>query len=381
VTVLPPGSALGIVGGGQLGWLFGKAAKDAGFRFHVLTPEDSSPATTIADSVTTAALDDVDAFRAFARGVAALTIDTEHISSEALDAASRKTRVCPAPGVIATTQSRLRMREVLGPAGLPLVPYRPVSSAGQLERALAEIGIPSILKSATEGYDGKGQVRIRGDQSPVDAWEALGTRDAVLEQFIPFAAEFSVIVARGPDGEMLAYEPFENVHTEGILDHTVWPSRLDPETAGRATSIAQAAAEVLDVVGLLCVEFFLLDDGTILINECAARTHNSGHLTIEAAETSQYDQVVRILAGMPLGSTRRLRAAAMANLVGGLHVSSSTFIQPATPEIALYDYGKSFDDRRKLGHLVAVDESDPLAALADALSARAQIATRAVPGS
>ncbi len=366
-----------MIGGGQLAWLFGEAAHRAGYRFHVLTPDATSTATRAADSVTVAALDDIDAFVTFAKGVAALTIDTEHIGTEALAAAARLARVWPAPEVIATTQSRVLQRDALAPAGLPLVPYLAVRGVDDLAAAMAEISVPSILKSATEGYDGKGQVRLRGGESPDDAWRALGADAAVLERFIPFAAEFSVIVARDAADNCVAYEPFENVHTEGILDHTAWPSRLDARLAAEATLVARRAAEALGVVGLLCVECFLLDDGTILINECAARPHNSGHLTIEAAEASQYDQLVRVLAGLPLASTRRLRAAAMANLVGGLHVESSRFIPSGDQDITLYDYGKSYVDRRKLGHLVAVHPSDPGAALARALSERAAIAERA----
>lgn len=366
-----------MIGGGQLAWLFGEAAHRAGYRFHVLTPDATATATRVADSVTVASLDDVDAFVAFAGGVAALTIDTEHIGTEALAAAARLTRVWPAPEVIATTQSRIHQREALAPAGLPLVPYRPVRGVDDLASAMAEIGAPSILKSATEGYDGKGQVRMTGGEWPESVWQALGAHAAVLERFIPFAAEFSVIVARDAEGNCVAYEPFENVHTEGILDHTAWPSRLDDRLAGEATSIARLAAEALGVVGLLCVECFLLDDGRILINECAARPHNSGHLTIEAAEASQYDQLVRVLAGLPLASTRRLRAASMANLVGLLHVESAGFVPSGDPGITLYDYGKTYADRRKLGHLVAVHPTDPVAALARALSERAVIAERA----
>jgi len=368
-----------MIGGGQLAWLFGEAAHRAGFRFHVITPDATATATRIADSVTVAPLDDVHAFVDFASDVSALTIDTEHIGAEALVAASRQARTWPAPEVIATTQSRILQREALAPAGLPMVPYLPVRSATDLERGLAEIGTPSILKSATEGYDGKGQVRITDGESAEGSWRALGAHAAVLERFIPFAAEFSVIVVRDATGESAAYDPFENVHTEGILDHTVWPSRLDDRQAAEATSIARRAADALGVAGLLCVECFLLDDGSILINECAARPHNSGHLTIEAAEASQYDQLVRVLAGLPLASTRRLRAAAMANLAGGLHVESSRFVASGDPDITLYDYGKTFALRRKLGHLVAVHPTGALAALDRALTERAAIAGRAKP--
>lgn len=366
-----------MIGGGQLAWLFGEAAHKAGYRFHVLSPDPNATATRIADSLTVAALDDVAGFVAFARGVSALTIDTEHIGTEGLAAAAAHTAVWPAPEVIATTQSRIRQREALAPAGLPLVPYLPVRDVADLERALVEIGAPSILKSATEGYDGKGQVRIAGGESPEQVWQSLGAHSAVLERFIPFAAEFSVIVARDASGQSVVYEPLENVHTEGILDHTVWPSRLDERLVSEATSIARRAAEALGVVGLLCVECFLLDGGTIYINECAARPHNSGHLTIEAAEASQYDELVRVLAGLPLAPTRRLRAAAMANLVGLIHVESSHFVPSEDPDITFYDYGKSYVDRRKLGHLVTVHPTDPAAALARALAERAAIAGRA----
>lgn len=370
-----------MIGGGQLAWLFGEAAHKAGYRFHVLSPDPNATATRIADSVTVAAFDDSAGFVEFARGVSALTIDTEHIGADALAAAAEHTQVWPAPEVIAITQSRIRQREALAPAGLPLVPYLPVRGVADLVAALAEIGAPAILKSATEGYDGKGQVRIAGGESADQVWESLGAHAAVLERFIPFAAEFSVIVARDASGQSVAYEPFENVHTEGILDTTTWPSRLDERLAGEATSIARRAAEALGVVGLLCVECFLLDDGAILINECAARPHNSGHLTIDAAESSQYDELVRVLAGLPLAPTRRLRAAAMANLVGLLHVESSRFVPTGEPDITLYDYGKSYVDRRKLGHIVAIHPTDPAAALARALAERTAIAGRARPAS
>ena len=253
--------------------------------------------------------------------------------------------------------SGAREKQFLASAGLPVAPFALVTTLPQLEAALAEIGTPAVLKTAAFGYDGKGQVRIDQKRQAADAWHALGGQPAVLEGFVTFQHELSVVAARGVDGAFVHYGALENIHRNHILDLTIAPARIPAEVARQAVELARATLEKLDVVGVLCVEFFWADDGRLLINELAPRPHNSGHLTIEAAFTSQFEQQVRAICGLPLGSTEFVRPAAMANLLGDLWRDGEPdwAAAYATPGVKLHLYGKqSARKGRKMGHLTAL---------------------------
>jgi 5-(carboxyamino)imidazole ribonucleotide synthase len=284
--------------------------------------------------------------------------------------------VRPSGHVLHTTQQRAREKAFLAAAGLPVTPFRVVGSLAELQRALGEIGIPAILKSAAFGYDGKGQARIDHFEQTGEAWAALGGQPCVVEAFVNFQCELSVVAARGVDGSFVHYGAFENVHRHHILDLTVAPARIPPQVAHEAVEVARATLEKLDVVGVLCVEFFWARDGRLLINELAPRPHNSGHLTIEAACTSQFEQQVRAICALPLGSTELVRPAAMANLLGDLWDAGAPEWAAAwaIPGVKLHLYGKATARAgRKMGHLTAlaptVDE-----ALEKVLAARRAVA-------
>jgi 5-(carboxyamino)imidazole ribonucleotide synthase len=271
-----------------------------------------------------------------------------------------------------TTQQRAREKQFLATAGLPVAPFALVTTQLELDTALARIGAPAVLKTAAFGYDGKGQVRIDDTNQAADAWGTLGSQPAVLEAFVTFQHELSVVAARGLDGSFAHYGALENIHRNHILDLTITPARIPAEVAAQAVELARAVLEKLDVVGVLCVEFFWAGDGRLLINELAPRPHNSGHLTIEAALTSQFEQQVRAICGLPLGSTEFVRPAAMANLLGDLWQDGEPdwAAAYATPGVKLHLYGKqSARKGRKMGHLTALAPQVEYA-IANVLAAR-----------
>ena len=297
--VLAPGSRIGLMGGGQLGRMFILAARSMGYRVSVFVPEDSSPAGQVADEETTRDYLDEEAVRAFARSVDVLTFEFENIPQQALQWASEYGEVRPRGEILHTTQNRAREKEFLAAAGFPLPAWANVATAEDLAAAARLTGYPAILKTASFGYDGKGQQRLESDK---DARQCdLSGGPFVLEAKVPFAMEVSVIVARGSDGQMVCYPVCENMHRNHILDTTVVPARVSPDVAGRAEQLARAVAAQLHLVGVLAVEMFLLPDGTLLINELAPRPHNSGHFSIDACVTSQFEQQVRAVCQWPLG--------------------------------------------------------------------------------
>jgi 5-(carboxyamino)imidazole ribonucleotide synthase len=349
VTDLP----LGIIGGGQLAWMFVLAAHRLGEQVFVYAQDESALALLEADGGAVGSLDDVDAIAAFARSVRALTVDTEHIAPAALEAAADVATLWPSPRTLKTTQTRIGQRAALTAARLPVVPYTEIRSEDDLRAAAEATGVPAVLKADRQGYDGRGQVVVREPDGFEAAWDALGRRDAVLEPWVNFELEFSVITVRDPAGNVVAYDPIYNHHVDGVLDLSVWPSGIPEASAARAIEIGTEAAIALGVVGPLCTECYLMPDGSVLINECAARAHNSGHLTIEASETSQFAQQVLILAGMVAGPTTRVTPAAMANLLGVTHVADRGPWE--TPDlVTAYDYGKDIRPGRKVGHLTAL---------------------------
>ncbi len=350
-----PGATVGVLGSGQLGRMFAIAARRMGYRVHTFSPEYDTPTGQVADLEVTAAYDDLDKVREFARGVSVVTFEFENVPAATAEAAAEHAEVRPGGSVLHTTQNRLREKAFLAGAGFPVAPFAAVRSAEELRRALEEIGSPAVLKTADWGYDGKGQVKIDGNAEA--AWESLKTGEAILEAFVDFEREVSVVAARGTDGSFAHFGVLANDHRNHILDITVSPAPVPPRVEKEAVEIARGILEGLGVVGVLCVEMFLTRDGRLLVNELAPRPHNSGHLTFDACVTSQFEQQLRAICGLPLGSTELLRPAAMANLLGDLWSGGEPDWAAACrfPEVKLHLYGKAAArPGRKMGHLTAL---------------------------
>lgn len=368
MTPILPGGTLGVLGSGQLGRMFTVAARQLGYRVHVFSPESDSPTGHVADREFVAGYEDLDAVADFAKSVDVVTFEFENVSAAATETAEKFAPVRPAGRVLHTTQQRLREKTALHAAGLPVTPFRAVHSLEELTQAVAELGTPSVLKTAAWGYDGKGQTVIRtADEAPL-AWSLLQTDAAVLEAFVDFRCEVSVVAVRSADGSAAFYPPVENRHRNHILDVSLFPfsngSAEDEAVCAAAGEIARQVMTALDVVGVLCIEFFVTDDNQLMINELAPRPHNSGHLTIEAAATSQFEQQVRAICGLPVGSTGVRSPTVMVNLLGDIWRNGTPHWTAALaePEAHLHLYGKS-DPRpgRKMGHLTVLAESTAIA--------------------
>lgn len=364
-ATINPGSTIGVLGSGQLGRMFAIAARRMGYRVHTFSPDSDTPTGQIADVEIEARYEDLDAVRRFARGVSVVTFEFENVPAITAETAAVHTSVRPAGSVLHTTQNRLREKTFLSSSGFPVTPFLPVGSLDDLERGIAEFGCPAILKTAGFGYDGKGQSRIKSHDELNSIWEPYSGQEMILEAFVDFECELSVVGARGLDGSFAHWGPIENSHRNHILDVSVAPAALSPEVGREAVEIARAVLEKLDVVGVLCVEFFLTRKGHLLINELAPRPHNSGHLTFDACLTSQFEQQLRAVCGLPLGSTELLRPAAMANLLGDLWTGGEPDWAAACayPEVKLHLYGKTAaKPGRKMGHLTAMAETPAEAA-------------------
>ncbi|HTY41892.1 MAG TPA: 5-(carboxyamino)imidazole ribonucleotide synthase [Thermoanaerobaculia bacterium] len=367
-----PGAAIGVLGGGQLGRMFAIAARRMGYRVHTLSPERETPAGQVSDVEVTAPYEDLDAVSRFARGVSVVTFEFENVPAATADAAARFCPVRPAGSVLHVAQQRVREKETLSRMGLPVTPFCPIREPADLEAAAARVGLPAVLKSASFGYDGKGQSRVESAAALERTWREMGSGEAILEKLIDFRSELSVVAARGVGGEFRHYGAIENRHEAHILDVSVAPADLPGETVREATEIARAVLEGLDVIGVLCVEMFLTSDGRLLINEIAPRPHNSGHLTFDASVTSQFEQQLRAVCGLPLGDTELLRPAAMVNLLGDLWAGGEPdwTAAAAFPAVKVHLYGKDEPrPRRKMGHLTAL-ASSPAQARQMALEAR-----------
>ena len=371
-----PGATIGIVGGGQLGRMLGLEARRMGYRTLVLDPAQDAPAAQVCDAHLRAPLDDPAAILELARRSDVVTLEWENADVDALRSLPAGVRLHPGPHVLEAAQHRVREKDAARRLGLPTADYRAVGTVEELRAALAEIGAPAVLKTARGGYDGKGQAVIRAAGEADAAFAALGGPGTllILEAFVPFRMELSVVCARTEAGETVSFPVGENVHVGGILDTTVVPARIPEEVAREARRIAEAMAAGLDVVGVLGVEMFLEEDGTLRINEVAPRPHNSGHYTWEACSVSQFEQQLRAVCGLPLGAADLLRPAAMVNLLGE-HVGNGLG-RPETaellrdPAVALHLYGKA-EGRpgRKMGHLTVLADT-PEEALERALAAR-----------
>ena len=377
MNVVPPGSTVGVLGSGQLGRMFALSARAMGYRVHTYSPEEDSPTGHVADVEVSAPYDDLDRLRAFAKGLDVLTFEFENVPRAALDALESIVPVRPGSEALWVSQNREREKEFLRRVRVPVAPWAAVRTSEDLAPALSFVGAPAVLKTAAFGYDGKGQEKVssKDEKEAATAWARLGRAPCVLEAFVDFQREVSVIAARGLDGKTALFPVFENEHSRHILDVTRCPAALSPIEEKQARDISRTILEALDYVGVLGVEMFHTRDGRLLVNEIAPRPHNSGHLTIDACVASQFEQQLRAVCGLPLGSTELLRPAAMANILGDLWAGGVPRWEKAcaVPGVALHLYGKK-EPRpgRKMGHLTAL-AATPEEARRKVLEARASL--------
>lgn len=346
---LPPGATIGILGGGQLGRMLSVAASRLGFRCHIYEPAPNPPAGDVADAVTTADYGDEAALRAFAAGVDVITYEFENIPTAALDLLETLRPIRPGRRALAVSQDRVAEKTFLNGLGLATAPWARADDAAMLDAALAAIGTPAILKTNRLGYDGKGQARIMTPADAPAALAAMNGQPAVLEGFVPFTAEVSVIAARAPDGQVAAFDPGENVHEAGILRTTTVPARLSPARRSDAVLIAARILNALDYVGVLGVELFVTPQG-LLVNEIAPRVHNSGHWTQQGCAVDQFEQHIRAVAGWPLGDGSRYADVVMENLIGDDVARVPQLARESGVAIHLYGKGAPRPGR-KMGHI------------------------------
>lgn len=354
-----PGGTLGILGGGQLGRMMALAARRMGYRVIVLDPSAKCPTAQVADDVVVGALDDVEAGKQLAKQVDVITLDTEHVPSTVLDELAAITPVRPKPSVLRTIQDRRTQKEFLDGLGLPQARWAPATTPAELDAALDKLGRPAIVKVRRAGYDGKGQIRIEPGSDAHAELGKLKQEPAVAEELVRFGREISVILARGVTGEIRIYPLAENVHRRHILHTTRAPAPMTEAGKKRAEEIGVTVAEALDHVGVIAVEMFELPDGRLLVNEIAPRTHNSGHYTYGACSTTQFEQHVRAVFGLPLGDPRAMSGAVMVNLIGDLWRDGPPTwdVVLARPEARLHLYGKDAPaPGRKMGHVVLLDD-------------------------
>ncbi len=354
--MLQPGQILGILGGGQLGRMLALAAAPLGLKVHVFSPDADSPAFDVAAARTVAAYEDEAALMRFAESVDLVTFEFENVPGRTAEIVSARAPLHPNPRALATTQDRLVEKSFVSDLGIATAPFREVSSESDLVRALSSLGRPAVLKTRRFGYDGKGQVLLRDGDDPARAWAAVAGAPCILEGFVPFEREVSVVAARTPDGAFAAYDLCANEHRSHILDITRVPAGVSQATEEAAFAIARRIADALDYAGVLAVEMFLVREGSeerLVVNEIAPRVHNSGHWTIEGAETSQFEQHVRAVCGWALGSTRRLGRAEMRNLIGDDVTAWPQIL--AEPGAHLHLYGKAeARPGRKMGHVTRI---------------------------
>jgi 5-(carboxyamino)imidazole ribonucleotide synthase len=366
VPPLQPGAWLGLLGGGQLGRMFCMAAHTLGYKVCVVDPGADSPAGAVADRHIRADYEDPAALEELARMCRAATTEFENVPAGALEFLAEHCAVSPAGASVAIAQDRIVEKAFVRDCGIAVAPYAPVHSAADLRAADIAL-FPGILKAARLGYDGKGQARVANSREALAAFESFGGVPCVLERKLNLAMEVSVVVARGFDGLSAAYPVAENVHRGGILALSAVPARVSQDVAARATQAALQIAQAMNYVGVLCVEFFVLDDGGLVVNEMAPRPHNSGHYTIDACVSSQFEQQARVMAGLPLGSVRQHEPAVMINLLGDIWFREPHATDPVEPDwtivlrhpqAKLHLYGKAEPRRgRKMGHVTVLGSS------------------------
>jgi 5-(carboxyamino)imidazole ribonucleotide synthase len=348
---LPPNATIGLVGGGQLGRMSALAAARLGYRCHILTREPDSPAGQVSAGVTISDYQDPVALREFAAAVDVISFEFENVSAEGLDLLASLKPVRPAPGILRISQDRVIEKSFVNGVGVPTARWRAVATLDELRAAAGELGLPAVLKTTRLGYDGKGQRLLRATDELPGAFSELAPKPLILEGFVDFAQEISVVIARGADGSLSAFDTVENRHHDHILDLTLAPARVPVGVVERSQAIARTIATALDLVGLLAVEMFVDADGRVLVNEIAPRPHNSGHWTIDACPASQFELHIRSIAGLPLPAATRHSDAVMKNLVG----PDATALWPAilaAPGLIPHLYGKAeARPGRKMGHV------------------------------
>lgn len=377
--VVHPPRSIAVIGGGQLGRMFIQAAQRMGYQAGVLSETADAPAAQVANWSIIGAPDGLPSLRALADRAEAITVEFENLSAPALRWLARRRIVRPGWRTLLVSQNRLREKSFLSRHGIPLAPWRPVRTDEELNAAVRELGLPLVLKTAASGYDGKGQELVETSAEAAEAWQRLKRAKCVAEAWVEFEAEISVVVVRDREGRVGAFPPSLNHHENHILSTVMSPAPVGPIVTQEAHDAAFAVAQALGAVGVLCVEFFLTAAGRLMVNEIAPRPHNSGHLTIEAAFSSQFDQQVRALCGLPLGRCDLVSPGAMANLLGDLWVDGEPRWDAALradPGVKLHLYGKAAPrPGRKMGHLTVIDP-DPQAALARISAARRALAGR-----
>lgn len=355
-----PGSTLGLLGGGQLGRFFVLAAIQMGYRVMVLDPDPYSPAGALADQHICADYHDKDALTLLADNCVAITTEFENIPAQSLRFFEGRVRVRPSADAVEVTQNRIAEKDFLLKAGLPITPYANIRSRTDFSSAEQAVSFPALLKRASFGYDGKGQIRVDESSALPDAFAALDEVPCVLEQMVDLACEISVVLARTDKGEMVCYPVAENEHRKGILALSTVPAQVDDEIADRAASMARSIAQALDYCGVLAVEFFLTRSGALLVNEIAPRPHNSGHYTVDACVCSQFEQQLRTLCGVPLGDVRLLSPVSMVNLLGDRWSNGTPrwVNLYAMPGARLHLYGKREPrSGRKMGHICVLADT------------------------
>jgi 5-(carboxyamino)imidazole ribonucleotide synthase len=359
--MLEPGATIGILGGGQLARMLAMAGARLGLKSHVYSPAASEPAFDVCAARTVAAYEDESALAHFADSVDVVTYEFENVPAATADFLAARKPVRPNPRVLALTQDRLVEKQFIQSLGIETAEFADVADPGALARAVARLGRPSILKTRRLGYDGKGQIMLQGGADLAATFQALGGAPCILESFVPFAKEISVVAARSLNGDFRAFDVCENVHERHILATTTVPAGLAPETAARAAEMARKIAEAADYVGVLAVEMFVVEQPAerLVVNEIAPRVHNSGHWTIDGATTSQFEQHMRAVAGWPLGETRRHGRAVMRNLIGDDAARWSEIL--GEQGACLHLYGKTeIRPGRKMGHVTYIVPEDRL---------------------
>ena len=357
---ITPNAIVGVFGSGQLGRMFAIEARKMGYRVHTFSPESDTPTGQVADYETVADYEDFDAVKRFAEAVDVVTFEFENVPFETVAKAAEFVEVFPRGEVLHIAQHRLREKRFLSQNGFPVTAFRHVKTLEELKKAALEISVPAILKTAGFGYDGKGQARIKSLSDCETAFAQIKENEAVLEAFVDFEKEVSVVAARDFSGNFAHYGVIENAHENHILDVSFAPASVSEKIENEAIEITRGILETLSVVGVMTVEFFLTKTGKLLVNELAPRPHNSGHLTIDACVCSQFEQQLRAVCGLPLGSTEYFKPAAMANLLGGLWENGRPNFAVAlqNKNVKLHLYGKQEARHgRKMGHLTALAET------------------------
>ena len=348
--VLEPGATIGILGSGQLGRMLALAAARLGFKCHIFAPDRDLPAFDVVRESTRAGYDDEQALARFAESVDVVTYEFENIPAETAAFLAPLVPVLPDPRILATTQDRIAEKDFIASLGIGTAPYAAVATSAELSAALERIGRPAVLKTRRFGYDGKGQAAIAKDAAAEAAWQDVGAQPSILEAFVPFVREVSVVAARAADGTVECFDLTENEHRDHILKVSRVPAAVSDATAQEARRIAETIAHHFDYIGVLAVEMFVLRDGTLLVNEIAPRVHNSGHWTIDGASVSQFEQHIRAVAGWPLGKPTRKSRVEMTNLIG--HEVDDYRKWLTVPGAAVHLYGKiAVRPGRKMGHV------------------------------